>query len=1591
MRNTHILSGILTAGCTAVILVLVLVETKVALRPHLQVSFSPPPVAYGYAFRNTYITGVVYNDEGKTPMGAGRVVAVTFGGGAIRGTGATTSTGNYVIGGLSHSGAGVVVTAFLQDVTEDAVTVTTLSGGNLRDFQLYRNRLIVRADSGSFPLTNTHLSTGDDNGDSDILAIYRSTSATKIATQSGKSLFLWQSDTYRPGGGVAVGSGITIKGTFQPEGNTITLSGSWAKKSAGTFTFATSTIVMNGVNQALSGSTTFKNFTKTVTSADTLSFDSGLTQTFTGALTLQGGSPTARLKLRSTEGGQWKINPQSTRTVNFLDVKDSRNLNTTVINCLTGCVDSGSNLWWDFGVFSVRGTVYSDEGSTNIGAGKIVAASMNGGARAATGVTTSTGFYLLSHLQYTGGLILAVYLDNIPEKAVTTTILSSTGLIAFDLYKNRLILRSDSGSYSLTNAHLATADNVNDPDLLNVFHVDGSSALGSGSGKEVFVWTGDTYQPGGRVKTHDLDVRGTLTLASNGLTASGSVTVSGTMTTSTGILLTSVDRETLALTGVTLQTLTVDNGLWGYWRLDDGTGSTIARDSSRFKQHGTLSGIAPGSSSGWVIGSTGTTLFYNNGALFFDGSSDYVSIGDALDVSDLQDFTVTAWINRGSFAGKHTILAKKTGSGAAAAGYALWVDDGTDTLQFAVSDGTDSYTLRSTATFTAAGWRHVAVVWDQDSASKTEMYVNGVTDSATDAGTIGSVNDLSNAESLRIGSESDDERSFHGKIDDVRIYRRALGSGEILALARGNKATGSGTYVLGSSLDIDGDLRIYGGTIEIPAAVNKIITVAGNVDNQGGFTRGSGTVTLDGTNQTVSGSTIFNVFRKIAASAMTLYLDFSARQSVSGSLVLNGADASTKLSLRSTTSGTVARMMLDSAGVQSLQYLNVKDQSASGGAILACSTSCTDSGNTHRWSFACGDSIVSGSETCDDGGTTSGDGCSSVCAAESGYTCTGNPSTCSTTCGDGVVAGTESCDNGSDNSDAPDVACRANCLPKRCGDGIRDSGEGCDDGNSINSDSCLNSCVQNTAGGGGGGVSSSTTSYYKRPPPPLGCGNAILEKSKGEECDDGRFNDFGTCSYNCKLRYCGDGEITVVIGEECEPIPSAGPHGERIFEVATCGQVCTAPDGAGHGGCNLNYLPACGADGAAASSFGGNQGFPPSDVSPDWVPVSGETGSDAGEFPAGNNCGDGWVNAPEECDDGNAVGGDGCSSICTVEGTVVPICGDGIILSNEECDDGNNADGDGCSAYCVRESAGGPACGNGILDSGELCDSGPENSNTIPDACRLSCRLASCGDFVVDRGEQCDQGSANALVADRCRPDCTLPRCGDGVRDGGEDCDGSLGCNSTCSLVFHAALQCGNGTREDGEDCDDGNRVSGDGCSMQCRTESIAAPPAAASQQLPLALDADIVIVNPTEIAVAVKFLPDLDPCATVTASGEEVAAADIRAAAARQRIPIVKNIPLAQAIRAEHPVGSTVRNPWCVQVNVLRSTPLSSSVSSVRSRASSASSANVIPLYRPIAAIIPLERPHAPVGDTGPGALALVGAGAAGAVGWMRRKRKKA
>jgi len=213
-----------------------------------------------------------------------------------------------------------------------------------------------------------------------------------------------------------------------------------------------------------------------------------------------------------------------------------------------------------------------------------------------------------------------------------------------------------------------------------------------------------------------------------------------------------------------------------------------------------------------------------------------------------------------------------------------------------------------------------------------------------------------------------------------------------------------------------------------------------------------------------------------------------------------------------------------------------------------------------------------------------------------------------------------------------------------------------------------------------------------------------------------------------------------------------------------------------------------------------------------------------------NLCGNGVLNPPaESCDDGNAIGGDGCSATCQTETdwicsepgqpcTSTVKCGDGIVSGAEGCDDRNMTSGDGCSADCQLEpgwtcvAVGArclPVCGDGMLLGSETCDDG----NTTPgdgcsDNCRIEpgfacptpnmmCRPTVCGDHIKEGNESCDDG--NLIGGDGCTADCRSEPV----------CQGTTGCTSPC----------GDGLKLPDEECDDGNTTSGDGCSADCHLE----------------------------------------------------------------------------------------------------------------------------------------------------------------------------
>jgi cysteine-rich repeat protein len=206
---------------------------------------------------------------------------------------------------------------------------------------------------------------------------------------------------------------------------------------------------------------------------------------------------------------------------------------------------------------------------------------------------------------------------------------------------------------------------------------------------------------------------------------------------------------------------------------------------------------------------------------------------------------------------------------------------------------------------------------------------------------------------------------------------------------------------------------------------------------------------------------------------------------------------------------------------------------------------------------------------------------------------------------------------------------------------------------------------------------------------------------------------------------------------------------------------------------------------------------------------TGGTGGTGGSAPV---CGDGNVDAGEECDDGDKNADTGaCTKACKKAA-----CGDGFEQAGEDCDEGDkNADTGACTTSCKSAS-----CGDGLVQSGvEECDQGAQNADTA--ACTSMCKSATCGDGLVLAGsEECDLGADNADTG-ACTKACKNASCGDGlVQAGAEDCDeGAQNADTAACTSMCKNASCGDGFVQAGvEQCDMGpQNMDTAACTSMCK------------------------------------------------------------------------------------------------------------------------------------------------------------------------------
>jgi hypothetical protein len=196
-------------------------------------------------------------------------------------------------------------------------------------------------------------------------------------------------------------------------------------------------------------------------------------------------------------------------------------------------------------------------------------------------------------------------------------------------------------------------------------------------------------------------------------------------------------------------------GLVAHWKLDDGSPSPTAADSSGFGHPGTLrNGPA------WTTGRI-------SGGLTFDASNDYV-VADNIGVSSTN--TVTFWMKWNG--GNAQMPFGWNGA------YDLYFYSGF----FGINTGQGNI-LGISAAGMANQWVHVTMVFPNGvpSASNAKLFINGVQQTVTDRLNPTTASRNATPKIFISGWGQDSYQKFGGVIDDVRIYNRELTLAEVQA------------------------------------------------------------------------------------------------------------------------------------------------------------------------------------------------------------------------------------------------------------------------------------------------------------------------------------------------------------------------------------------------------------------------------------------------------------------------------------------------------------------------------------------------------------------------------------------------------------------------------------------------------------------------------------------------------------------------------------------------------------------------------------------------------------------------------------------
>jgi hypothetical protein len=222
-------------------------------------------------------------------------------------------------------------------------------------------------------------------------------------------------------------------------------------------------------------------------------------------------------------------------------------------------------------------------------------------------------------------------------------------------------------------------------------------------------------------------------------------------------------------------TLTISSssssGLVGWWKFDDGTGTTAVDSSGNGNTMNLVNGVS------WVAGKIG-------GAISANGTNQY-GTEPGINLSGTSTVTVAFWANRTySTTTESVMLESTTNYNNSNTGFGFFPDDtGCKGIAAAVH-GNVGYSVNCYTQPTSGVWHHLAIIFDKTQAgsNQTALYIDGVLQTpASSPNTAQNTNSFGN-NPIYLFSRAGSQFFNAGQVDDLRIYNQALSAGAIQQL-----------------------------------------------------------------------------------------------------------------------------------------------------------------------------------------------------------------------------------------------------------------------------------------------------------------------------------------------------------------------------------------------------------------------------------------------------------------------------------------------------------------------------------------------------------------------------------------------------------------------------------------------------------------------------------------------------------------------------------------------------------------------------------------------------------------------------------------